>query len=78
MEESIGVKVNDERAHEALSTGASRIATACPFCYIMLDDGTKAAGADDDRQGRRHRHPHLEPSRGSLARSPPRPPPPPD
>jgi Fe-S oxidoreductase len=47
MEESIGVKVNDERAREALSTGASRIATACPFCYIMLDDGTKAAGADE-------------------------------
>ena len=26
----------------------SAIATACPFCYIMLDDGTKAAGADDE------------------------------
>ena len=25
-----------------------RIATACPFCYIMLDDGVKAAGADGD------------------------------
>jgi len=48
MEESIGTKVNDERAAEALSTGASRVATACPFCYIMLDDGTKAAGAGDD------------------------------
>jgi Fe-S oxidoreductase/nitrate reductase gamma subunit len=48
MEESVGVKINDERAREALSTGASRIATACPFCYIMLDDGAKAAGADDD------------------------------
>jgi Fe-S oxidoreductase/nitrate reductase gamma subunit len=48
MEESIGVKVNDERAREALSTGASRIATACPFCYIMMDDGAKAAGAGDD------------------------------
>ncbi|MBA3288486.1 MAG: 4Fe-4S dicluster domain-containing protein [Acidimicrobiia bacterium] len=47
MEESVGVKVNDERAIEALSTGATRIATACPFCYIMLDDGTKAAGADE-------------------------------
>ena len=43
MEESIGKKVNDERAQEALSTGATRIATACPFCYIMLDDGVKAA-----------------------------------
>ena len=48
MEESIGTKVNDERAVEALSTGASRVATACPFCYIMLDDGVKAAGATDD------------------------------
>jgi Fe-S oxidoreductase/nitrate reductase gamma subunit len=48
MEESVGVKVNDERAKEALSTGASRIATACPFCFIMLDDGAKAAGAADD------------------------------
>ena len=46
MEESIGIKVNDERAQEALSTGATRIATACPFCYIMLDDGAKAAGAE--------------------------------
>ena len=48
MEESIGVKVNEERAREALSTGATRIATACPFCYVMLDDGAKAAGADED------------------------------
>ena len=49
MEESIGTKVNDERAREALSTGATRIATACPFCYIMLDDGAKAAGVDEDQ-----------------------------
>jgi Fe-S oxidoreductase/nitrate reductase gamma subunit len=47
MEESIGTKVNDERAREAISTGASRVATACPFCYIMLDDGVKAAGVDE-------------------------------
>lgn len=49
MEESIGTKVNDERAAEAISTGATRVATACPFCYIMLDDGVKAAGADEDQ-----------------------------
>jgi Fe-S oxidoreductase len=47
MEESIGTKVNDERALEAISTGATRVATACPFCYIMLDDGVKAAGKED-------------------------------
>ena len=49
MEESIGTKVNDERAREALSTGATRVATACPFCYIMLDDGVKGAGVDEDQ-----------------------------
>jgi Fe-S oxidoreductase len=47
MEESIGTKVNDERAQEAISTGATRVATACPFCYIMLDDGVKAAGKEE-------------------------------
>jgi Fe-S oxidoreductase/nitrate reductase gamma subunit len=47
MEETIGKKVNDERAQEAIATGATRVATACPFCYIMLDDGVKAAGKDD-------------------------------
>ena len=47
MEENIGTKVNDERAVEAISTGASRVATACPFCYIMLDDGVKAAGKEE-------------------------------
>jgi Fe-S oxidoreductase len=49
MEESIGTKVNDERAREAISTGATRVATACPFCYIMLDDGVKAAGVEEDQ-----------------------------
>src|SRR5207248_7477806 len=48
MEETTGKKVNDERAQEALSTGATRVATACPFCYIMLDDGVKGAGVDED------------------------------
>ena len=50
MEESIGKKVNDERAQEAISTGATRVATACPFCYIMLDDGVKGAGAEETVQ----------------------------
>jgi hypothetical protein len=48
MEEHTGTKVNDERAAEAISTGASRVATACPFCYIMLDDGVKAAGVEEE------------------------------
>ena len=48
MEEDIGPKVNDVRALELVETGASRIATACPFCYIMMDDGVKAAGKEED------------------------------
>jgi Fe-S oxidoreductase/nitrate reductase gamma subunit len=48
MEETTGKKVNDERSQELIATGASRIAVACPFCYIMIDDGTKAAGKEED------------------------------
>jgi Fe-S oxidoreductase/nitrate reductase gamma subunit len=48
MEESIGKQVNVERSQELLATGASRIATACPFCYIMIDDGVKSQGVEDD------------------------------
>ncbi len=50
MEESTGTKVNDARAAELIATGASRVATACPFCYIMLDDGVKGAGAEETVQ----------------------------
>ena len=48
MEETIGTKVNDERSKELLDTGADRIATACPFCYIMIDDGVKGHGVEED------------------------------
>ncbi len=49
MEEDIGTKVNDERSGELLATGAGRIATACPFCYVMMDDGVKGHGVDEDQ-----------------------------
>jgi Fe-S oxidoreductase/nitrate reductase gamma subunit len=48
MEEHVGKKVNDERSEEALATGASRIAVACPFCYVMMEDGVKGKGRDED------------------------------
>jgi Fe-S oxidoreductase len=48
MEESTGKQVNVERSQELIATGASRIATACPFCYIMIDDGVKGEGLEDD------------------------------
>jgi len=48
MEENVGKKVNTERSEEAVATGASRIAVACPFCYVMFDDGVKGQGKEEE------------------------------
>ncbi|MBF0526349.1 MAG: (Fe-S)-binding protein [Deltaproteobacteria bacterium] len=39
--ESTGIRINQVRAREALDTSSSLIATACPFCLLMLTDGVK-------------------------------------
>jgi Fe-S oxidoreductase len=50
MEEHIGKRINHERVDEALATGASTVATACPFCRVMITDGVgdrqEAAGRE--------------------------------
>jgi Fe-S oxidoreductase len=47
MEEKIGERINRNRVREAIGTGASTIATACPFCTIMIRDGVADEGAQD-------------------------------
>ncbi|MDT5107675.1 MAG: hypothetical protein QOI25_5188, partial [Mycobacterium sp.] len=48
MEEHIGKRVNHERVEEALDTGASKIATGCPFCRVMMTDGVDDVAAARD------------------------------
>lgn len=43
-------RVNAERSREALATGATVIAAACPFCNTMMTDGVKLAEKEDQVQ----------------------------
>lgn len=46
-EEKGDTRINTERSQEALATGATVIAAACPFCNTMLSDGVKLAEKED-------------------------------
>jgi heterodisulfide reductase subunit D len=46
-EEKGSTRVNIERTKEAIATGASIIASACPFCNTMMTDGTKVTEKED-------------------------------
>jgi Fe-S oxidoreductase/nitrate reductase gamma subunit len=46
MDLKIGERVNSIRAEEAAQTGASTVATACPFCMQMMEDGVKLTQND--------------------------------
>ncbi|MGH2428836.1 MAG: heterodisulfide reductase-related iron-sulfur binding cluster [Candidatus Limnocylindria bacterium] len=47
MEEHEGTRINHKRTEQALALGPDAVATACPFCLIMLRDGTTDLGRTD-------------------------------
>jgi Fe-S oxidoreductase len=50
MEEKLGTRVNHNRTDEVIASGADTVATACPFCTIMLRDGVQDRGAGEKVQ----------------------------
>jgi Fe-S oxidoreductase len=46
MEETIGKRINTDRAEEIRGCGAATVATVCPFCTTMLADGIMEIDSD--------------------------------
>jgi Fe-S oxidoreductase len=46
-EEKGSIRINEERSREAINTGAKVIASNCPYCMMMLNDGVKANGKEE-------------------------------
>ena len=46
MEEKLGTHINVNRAKEIADTGAQMVASACPYCITMLQDGLKACNSN--------------------------------
>jgi Fe-S oxidoreductase len=52
MDMKDGERVNSIRVDELAATGADKIATACPFCMQMLEDGVKITNREEQLQVR--------------------------
>ena len=48
LEETTGTRINEERTKELIETGANTIASACPFCMTMLNDGLKSKEKNEE------------------------------
>ena len=48
MEETIGKRINLERAEEIVSKQVENVAVGCPFCLTMLEDGMKELDKEEE------------------------------
>lgn len=48
VDEPAGQRVNQNRAQEAIDTGADVLAVGCPFCMTMMEDGINARKGERD------------------------------
>ncbi len=47
LEENTGTRINQLRIQNVLDVQAKTVASACPFCMTMLEDGAKGKGVDE-------------------------------
>ena len=47
MEENIGTRINEMRTQHVINAGASIVATACPYCMQMFEDGIKTKRVEE-------------------------------
>jgi Fe-S oxidoreductase len=47
LEENTGERINNLRIQDVIDVQAKTVASACPFCMTMLEDGAKAKGVDE-------------------------------
>jgi Fe-S oxidoreductase len=52
VDETQGKRINHERAGEAQATGAGIVASNCPFCVQMFQDGVASVEADEEKRAR--------------------------
>ncbi|MDQ0160566.1 (Fe-S)-binding protein [Alkalibacillus salilacus] len=48
MEETSGNRINEARTEQALEVNPNTISSGCPFCLMMLTDGTKAKEVEEE------------------------------
>jgi Fe-S oxidoreductase len=51
MEEHLGRRINEMRTIQALDKNPDAVATACPYCLTMLEDGLKTMNKDESVKG---------------------------